>query len=276
MADMDIYIRCIHWNRCGEPVEWVNRRPKAWVECSDCARPDLSGRVAELEAQLLEASELLEKPIGYGVGILCVAEAVKVVLAESEAQLAEARKVINRCAAQVGHPPIAPGELGVESVAEAVERRHAHAREREETLDSITPENLQAFAACEVHHEEHHEREKELEARLAEAIRERDKTVEQCNGHFDKWQDEANAMRKQLAEANARAEKAERLSGGLMIDLHNMQIGRLVAEAQLAEANARAEAAERNYHALWAQDNQRAEAAEARAEAMRKVVEGAA
>jgi hypothetical protein len=41
-----------------------------------------------------------------------------------------------------------------------------------------------------------------------------------------------------------------------------MRIGRLVAEA-------RAETAERNYHALWAQDNQRVEAAEARAEAMR-------
>lgn len=41
------------------------------------------------------------------------------------------------------------------------------------------------------------------EAQLAEAKRERDKTIEQCNGHFDKWQDEAKAIRRQLAEANA-------------------------------------------------------------------------
>jgi hypothetical protein len=79
------------------------------------------------------------------------------------------RRVVNRVAAQVGHPPIAPGELGIESVAEAVERHAAYAREREETLDSITPEKLQAFAASEGHHEEHHEREKELEAQLLAA-----------------------------------------------------------------------------------------------------------
>jgi hypothetical protein len=51
----------------------------------------LSARVAELEAQLLEASEMLEKPIGYGVGILCVSEAVKLVLA----RLAETHTKLN-------------------------------------------------------------------------------------------------------------------------------------------------------------------------------------
>jgi DNA repair exonuclease SbcCD ATPase subunit len=78
----------------------------------------------------------------------------------------ELRKVLNRIAAQVGHPPIAEGEVGVESVAESVERRLAYAREREAALESITPESLQAFAASEAHHDEHHEREAKLRAAL--------------------------------------------------------------------------------------------------------------
>jgi hypothetical protein len=36
----------------------------------------------------------------------------------AESQLATLRAVINRIAAQVGHPPIAAGEVGLESVAE--------------------------------------------------------------------------------------------------------------------------------------------------------------
>ena len=48
-----------------------------------------NARIAELEAQLLEASKLLEPHIGHGVGILCVAEAVKAI----SARLAEAEKV---------------------------------------------------------------------------------------------------------------------------------------------------------------------------------------
>lgn len=117
---------------------------------------------------------------------------------ELEEQLASARKVINRCAAQVGHPPIAPGELGIESVAEAVERHAAYAREREETLDSITPENLQAFAASEAHHEEHHQREAELEAQLAK-LQAKWPEVEQV----------VSSVETQLAKADERASKAE-------------------------------------------------------------------
>jgi hypothetical protein len=48
-------------------------------------------RIETLESQLLEASELLQEPIGYGVGILCVAEAVRVVLAQ-RAKLRDALK----------------------------------------------------------------------------------------------------------------------------------------------------------------------------------------
>lgn len=102
---------------------------------------------------------------------------LKAHLAEANARTATLRKVINRIAAQVGHPPIAPGEIGIESVAEAVARRLEYAREREETLDSITPENLQAFAASEAHHHEHHER----EATLRELLRQ----IEWEGEHYD-------------------------------------------------------------------------------------------
>ncbi len=43
-------IRC---SRCGEFAKI------AWVECSECARPELSGRVAELEAQLASPIDVL-------------------------------------------------------------------------------------------------------------------------------------------------------------------------------------------------------------------------
>jgi flagellar biosynthesis/type III secretory pathway chaperone len=56
-----------------------NRRP-------DAAPSSAEARIRVLEAQLLEASALLGEPIGHGVGLLCVAEAVRVILA----QLAEA------------------------------------------------------------------------------------------------------------------------------------------------------------------------------------------
>jgi hypothetical protein len=39
---------------------------------------ELEARIRVLEAQLLEASALLGEPIGHGVGLLCVAEAVRV------------------------------------------------------------------------------------------------------------------------------------------------------------------------------------------------------
>jgi len=115
-------------------------------------------------------------------------------------ETARLRRVINRIAAQVGHPPIASGELGIESVAEAVERHAAHAREREEALDSITPQNLRAFAASEAHHDEHHEREKELEAQLAEA-----------NARGAEIVGRAVKAQAQLEQAEARAADLERV-----------------------------------------------------------------
>jgi len=121
-------------------------------------------------------------------------------------ETARLRRVINRIAAQVGHPPIAPGELGIESVAEAVERHAAYAREHEETLDSITPEKLQAFAASEAHHEEHHERERQLEAQLADAQREIERSHEIIVGQNE----EIVKAKRERDEANARAEAAEK------------------------------------------------------------------
>ncbi len=55
-------IRC---SRCGEPAKI------AWVECSECARPELSGRVAELEAQLAEAKAENEA-LQYEAGDKCL------------------------------------------------------------------------------------------------------------------------------------------------------------------------------------------------------------
>lgn len=51
---------------------------------------DAQARVETLEAQLLEASKLIEAPIGYGAGILCVAEGVRVILRRLNEQTARA------------------------------------------------------------------------------------------------------------------------------------------------------------------------------------------
>jgi hypothetical protein len=127
---------------------------------------------------------------------------------QAEAQLAEAHKVVNRCAAQVGHPPIAPGEIGIESVAEAVERHAAHAREREEALDSITPQNLRAFAAS--------------EARLAieQYLRQRDEWMLRC----DKAEARAADLAQQLATAREQASDALN-AVSFAEDAHNEMVG---------------------------------------------------
>jgi hypothetical protein len=131
---------------------------------------------------------------------------------QAEAQLAEAHKVVNRCAAQVGHPPIAPGEIGIESVAEAVERHAAHAREREEALDSITPQNLRAFAASEAHHEEHHEREKELESQVASWKAAHERAAVIAAEEADRQTAE---LRAQLAEAKRETATQARVAANL-------------------------------------------------------------
>jgi hypothetical protein len=312
MADMDIYIRCIRCNRCGEPVEWVNRRPKAWVECSDCARPDLSGRVAELEAQLLEASELLEKPIGYGVGILCVSEAVKLVLA----RLAETHTKLNTEMAEHTREVLL----------------HAVTQSRAEKAEAQLVASMQNTAASIQNTNEAIERWQKAEAQLAEAKKEIDTLTFAAHmprdyeyglpswicqrlyrayiaqgenkEHWDaltvalRERDEAEAQlaeaRKMVKEWTEEALKRYPLNWAFDATNPALIIDNIVrgAEAQLAEANKRAEKAELRFKALCQQADERdsevsdqftlvanaaldarlrAEAAEARAEALLKL-----
>jgi hypothetical protein len=147
-------------------------------------------------------------------------------------ELVKAIGVINRIAGQVGHPPIAEGELGIESVAEYLERRLEYAQEREETLDSITPENLQAFAASEAHHDEHHEREAELQTQLAA----KETTIADLRDLAYERQPKiaAEELRKQREEFEGQLAYAAGLKDGY-------EFRATTAEAQLAEANAKLE-----------------------------------
>jgi DNA repair exonuclease SbcCD ATPase subunit len=124
-------------------------------DCYGCAADKAWAENASLKAELAEANARAEiweqnyatsNPSLYAVirrahdlvqAEKQRAETAEAQLAEADARLATLRQVVNRIAAQVGHPPIAQGEIGIESVAEAVARRLEYAREREETKEAL-------------------------------------------------------------------------------------------------------------------------------------------
>lgn len=80
-------------------VEFIEGTPEAQIAELEARLKDAEEdklRITKLEAELREAAELLEKRIGYGVGLQCVAEGVRVVIrdltaAEARAEAAEER-----------------------------------------------------------------------------------------------------------------------------------------------------------------------------------------
>jgi chromosome segregation ATPase len=193
-------------------ISYLMRAEKAEAQLASPIDIFLSARVAELEAQLLEASELLEKPIGYGVGILCVAEAVKLVLA----RLAETHTKLNTEMAE--HTREVLSHAITQSRAEKAEAQLASARterddwrnrrdaaiirteeaeEREDAAEARAEAAKTALADRIEHCEKHHSEEIKRQRNYIEALEHDVKYFKEAK---ESAESQAEAMRKALEE----------------------------------------------------------------------------
>lgn len=112
-------------------------------------------RITKLEAELREAAELLEKRIGYGVGLQCVAEGVRVVIRDLTAAEARVEAAEKKFKDEREHSEWLQGECN--KAVDDMEEANSRAEKAEAEAERLRRLIAKAQPIIEAHYEEYYQ-----------------------------------------------------------------------------------------------------------------------